>query len=97
MTLQQEIAQQLEVKASAEITLWDDYFAPGYGQPNDEGMEAVKLLARLEGILLDPVYTGKAMAGLLDGIEQKRFKDDGPILFVHTGGAPALFAYHPHV
>ena len=97
VTLQQEIAQLLEVKASAEITLWDDYFAPGYGQPNDEGMEAVKLLARLEGILLDPVYTGKAMAGLLDGIEQKRFKDDGPILFVHTGGAPALFAYHPHV
>ncbi|CAM7304384.1 D-cysteine desulfhydrase [Phytobacter diazotrophicus] len=97
VTLQQEIAQLLEVKASAEITLWDDYFAPAYGQPNDEGMEAVKLLARLEGILLDPVYTGKAMAGLLDGIEQKRFKDDGPILFVHTGGAPALFAYHPHV
>jgi 1-aminocyclopropane-1-carboxylate deaminase/D-cysteine desulfhydrase-like pyridoxal-dependent ACC family enzyme len=41
VTLQQEIAQLLEVKASAEITLWDDYFAPGYGQPNDEGMEAV--------------------------------------------------------
>jgi D-cysteine desulfhydrase len=65
VTLQQEIAQLLEVKASAEITLWDDYFAPGYGQPNDEGMEAVNL-ARLEGILLDPVYTGKAMAGLLE-------------------------------
>ncbi|GJL38398.1 D-cysteine desulfhydrase [Enterobacter hormaechei] len=95
--LQQEISQLLDVKASAEITLWDDYFAPGYGQPNDEGNEAIKLLARLEGILLDPVYTGKAMAGLIDGIEQKRFKDDGPILFVHTGGAPALFAYHPHV
>jgi D-cysteine desulfhydrase len=97
VTLQQEISQLLDVKASAEITLWDDYFAPGYGQPNDEGNEAIKLLARLEGILLDPVYTGKAMAGLIDGIEQKRFKDDGPILFVHTGGAPALFAYHPHV
>ncbi|SPX19893.1 D-cysteine desulfhydrase [Escherichia coli] len=69
--------------------------APGYGVPNDEGMEAVKLLARLEGILLDPVYTGKAMAGLIDGISQKRFKDEGPILFIHTGGAPALFAYHP--
>ncbi|MCV5657013.1 D-cysteine desulfhydrase, partial [Escherichia coli] len=49
------------------------------------------------GILLDPVYTGKAMAGLIDGITQKRFKDEGPILFVHTGGAPALFAYHPHL
>jgi hypothetical protein len=42
------------------------------------------------GILLDPVYTGKAMAGLIDGIAQKRFKDEGPILFVHTGGARAV-------
>jgi D-cysteine desulfhydrase len=97
VTLQQAVAESLELKANAGITLWDDYFAPGYGTPNDEGMEAVKLLARLEGILLDPVYTGKAMAGLIDGISQKRFKDEGPILFVHTGGAPALFAYHPHV
>ena len=97
VTLQQDIARELELTASADILLWDDYFAPGYGTPNEEGMEAVKLLARLEGILLDPVYTGKAMAGLIDGISQKRFKDEGPILFIHTGGAPALFAYHPHV
>lgn len=97
VALQRAVAEQLELKAKAEVLLWDDYFAPGYGTPNEEGMEAVKLLARLEGILLDPVYTGKAMAGLIDGIAQKRFKDEGPILFVHTGGAPALFAYHPHV
>lgn len=97
VTLQQAVAEQLALKAKADILLWDDYFAPGYGTPNEEGMEAVKLLARLEGILLEPVYTGKAMAGLIDGITQKRFKDEGPILFVHTGGAPALFAYHPHV
>lgn len=97
VTLQQAVAQQLDVQAKADILLWDDYFAPGYGTPNEEGLEAIKLLARLEGILLDPVYTGKAMAGLIDGITQKRFKDEGPILFVHTGGAPALFAYHPHV
>lgn len=97
VTLQQEVARSLELTAKAGITLWDDYFAPGYGIPNDDGMEAVKLLARLEGILLDPVYTGKAMAGLIDGISQKRFKDEGAILFVHTGGAPALFAYHPHI
>ena len=97
VTLQQAVANSLELQAKAEITLWDDYFAPGYGTPNEEGMEAVKLLAQLEGILLDPVYTGKAMAGLIDGINQNRFKDEGPILFIHTGGAPALFAYHPHV
>lgn len=95
--LQQAVGKALEVQTQAEIMLWDDYYAPGYGTPNDEGLAAVKLLARLEGILLDPVYTGKAMAGLLDGIEQQRFKDNGPILFVHTGGAPALFAYHPHI
>lgn len=95
--LQQAVAQSLSVSANNPITLWDDYFAPGYGTPNEEGLEAIKLLARLEGILLDPVYTGKAMAGLIDGVAQKRFKDDGPIIFIHTGGAPALFAYHPHV
>ncbi|HBR1263126.1 D-cysteine desulfhydrase [Klebsiella quasipneumoniae] len=97
VALQQAVANSLELQAKADIILWDDYFAPGYGTPNEEGMAAVKLLAQLEGILLDPVYTGKAMAGLIDGITQKRFKDEGPILFVHTGGAPALFAYHLHV
>ncbi|EIY4981039.1 D-cysteine desulfhydrase [Klebsiella quasipneumoniae] len=97
VVLQQAVANSLELQAKADIILWDDYFAPGYGTPNEEGMAAVKLLAQLEGILLDPVYTGKAMAGLIDGITQKRFKDEGPILFVHTGGAPALFAYHPHL
>jgi len=91
------LAEQLEVQAKAPITLWDDYFAPRYGEPNDEGMAAVKLLARLEGIMLDPVYTGKAMAGLIDGIAQNRFRREGPLLFVHTGGSPALFAYHPSV
>ncbi|MBY4887937.1 MULTISPECIES: D-cysteine desulfhydrase [Pantoea] len=91
------LAEQLEVQAKAPITLWDDYFAPRYGEPNEEGMAAVKLLARLEGIMLDPVYTGKAMAGLIDGIAQNRFRREGPLLFVHTGGSPALFAYHPSV
>ncbi|MGC1019684.1 D-cysteine desulfhydrase [Pantoea agglomerans] len=95
--LRQSLAEMLEVQAKAPITLWDDYFAPRYGEPNDEGMAAVKLLARLEGILLDPVYTGKAMAGLLDGVGQNRFRREGPLLFIHTGGAPALFAYHPSV
>ncbi len=95
--LRQSLAEKLEVQVKAPITLWDDYFAPRYGEPNDEGMAAVKLLAQLEGILLDPVYTGKVMAGLLDGISQNRFRREGPLLFIHTGGAPALFAYHPSV
>lgn len=95
--LQQEVAGLLATRSQAAITLWDDYFAPRYGTPSEEGMEAVKLLARLEGIFLDPVYTGKAMAGLIDGISQQRFRREGPLLFVHTGGSPALFAYYPSV
>lgn len=97
VAIQQQLAASLEMTASAPITLWDEYFGPQYGMPNEEGMEAIKLLARLEGIFLDPVYTGKAMAGLIDGISQKRFRREGPIAFVHTGGSPALFAYHPSV
>ena len=97
VSLQQTLAQSLDVKATQPIRLWDDYFAPGYGRTNDAGLEAIKLLARLEGVVLDPVYTGKAMAGLIDGVVQQRFKDEGPILFIHTGGAPALFAYHPEI
>lgn len=97
VAIQQQLAASLELTATAPITLWDEYFAPQYGEPNEEGMEAIKLLARLEGIFLDPVYTGKAMAGLIDGIAQKRFRREGPIAFVHTGGSPALFAYHPSV
>lgn len=93
--LQQEVAVCLDLPAEKPITLWDDYFAPGYARPNDAGQAAIKLLAQLEGLVLDPVYTAKAMAGLIDGVAQNRFKDEGPILFIHTGGAPALFAYHP--
>ena len=77
---------------SFKVELWDEYFAPRYGEPNAGTLAAVKLMASQEGLLLDPVYTGKAMAGLLDGIGRQRF-DEGPIIFLHTGGAPALFAY----
>ncbi len=82
----------VELPASFKVHLWDEYFAPRYGEPSAGTLAAVKLLASQEGLLLDPVYTGKAMAGLLDGIGRQRF-DEGPILFLHTGGAPALFAY----
>ncbi|MFS2123611.1 D-cysteine desulfhydrase [Pseudomonas sp. Pseusp97] len=77
-----------------KVQLWDEYFGPRYGEPNAGTLEAVRLLASHEGLLLDPVYTGKAMAGLLDGIRRDRFENVGPILFLHTGGSPALFAYH---
>lgn len=95
--IQKALACSLDIDELSPIQLWDDYFAPQYGMPNEEGLAAIQLLAQQEGVLLDPVYTGKAMAGLIDGIAQQRFRDDGPILFIHTGGAPALFAYHPQV
>lgn len=83
----------VEVPAEMRIDLWDEYFAPRYGEPNRGGMDAVRLVAATEGLLLDPVYTGKAMAGLLDGIACGRIDGDGPVVFLHTGGAPAIFAY----
>jgi D-cysteine desulfhydrase len=82
----------VSLPASFKVELWDEYFGPRYGEPNAGTLAAVKLVASQEGLLLDPVYTGKAMAGLLDGIGRQRF-NDGPIIFLHTGGAPALFAY----
>jgi D-cysteine desulfhydrase len=71
----------------------DEWVGPGYSLPTDEMVEAVRLFARREGVLLDPVYTGKAAAGLIGLIRRKHFKQDSKILFVHTGGAPSLFAY----
>lgn len=71
-----------------------DYTGPAYAVPTTEGIEAIRGLARTEGILLEPVYTGKAMAGLLDLCRRGVFDRSTPVLFWHTGGTPALFAYH---
>ncbi len=70
-----------------------DYVGPGYGLPTAGMVEAVELLARTEGLLLDPVYTGKGMAGLIDLIRQGHFKATDNVVFLHTGGSVGLFAY----
>ena len=70
-----------------------NYIGPGYGQPTDEMNEAVLLLARTEGLLFDPVYSGKALAGMIDYVRQGRFDKSQRIVFLHTGGAAGLFAY----
>jgi D-cysteine desulfhydrase len=75
------------------ITALGDWVGPGYSLPTPEMVEAVRMLAQVEGILLDPVYTGKAMAGLIALIRSGTFKAGQRVLFVHTGGAPALYAY----
>ena len=69
------------------------YWQPKYSIPNALMIEAVKLFATTEGILLDPVYTGKIAAGMIGMIREKRFKPSDNILFIHTGGATALHAY----
>lgn len=74
------------------VTCFDEYVGPGYALPTPEMVEAIQLLARTEGILLDPVYTGKAVAGLIDLIRKGTFRQGDNILFVHSGGAPALYA-----
>lgn len=84
----------VEQRVPAEkVVAFDDYVGPGYSLPTDAMVEAVKLLARTESILLDPVYSGKAMSGLIDLVRKGYFKEGSNILFLHTGGSPALYAY----
>jgi D-cysteine desulfhydrase family pyridoxal phosphate-dependent enzyme len=71
----------------------DGFVGRGYGYPTEGTMEAIETLARDEAIILDPVYTGKAMNGLLAHAREGRFDPDDVVVFLHTGGAPALFAY----
>ncbi len=90
----QQIAGLLKMEnpvQPADILLNDDALAPGYGKMNDAVVEAISLTAQKEGILLDPVYTGKTMAGFLSQVW--RSKRGQNLLFIHTGGQPALFGY----
>lgn len=75
-----------------DVMVTDAYCQSGYGVFTDAERESVKLFARYEGLLLDPVYTGRAAAGLIDLIREGFFKKDETVLFWHTGGQPALFA-----
>jgi D-cysteine desulfhydrase family pyridoxal phosphate-dependent enzyme len=92
-----EVCRHLGVKhvfQPGEIPLLEGVYAgPKYGIPSPGGQDAIRRLARTEGILLDPVYTGKAFAGLLDLVEKGELGSNEPIIFLHTGGLPALFAF----
>jgi len=79
------------------VLCFGDYVGPGYSLPTPQMAEAVRMLARLEGILMDPVYTGKAMAGFIDLIRNGFFKKEENVLFIHTGGSPALHVYMEEV
>lgn len=75
------------------VVAFDEQVGPGYGQPTEEMVDAMLLLARMEGILLDPVYSGKGFAGLVAMIRQGAFSKTDRVVFLHTGGSVALFAY----
>lgn len=77
---------------SAEVAVYDDYVGDGYGIPTELSTEALRLFAKLEGIIIDPVYTAKAGAGLLDLTRKGIIPHGSSVLFWHTGGSPALFA-----
>ena len=77
----------------SDVVVYDEYIGSGYGEPTKSMIEATKLLAKKEAILLDPVYSGKAFAGLIDLIRSKKFTKKDNILFIHTGGAASLSAY----
>ena len=76
-----------------ELVIYDQYYGEAYGIPTPEMVRAVRRVARCEGILLDPVYNGKAMAGMIDLVMGGAIPRDARVLFIHTGGTPALFAY----
>lgn len=79
--------------AAADVDATEDLVGRGYGIPSEEGGEALRLLARTEGLLLDPIYTAKAMAALIRDVRAGTYSRSDTLVFIHTGGTPALFAY----
>ena len=82
-----------EFIADDDIIVNDEYVGEAYAYPSSAGIDAIKQVGSLEGILLDPVYTGKAMAGLVDFVVNRKIENPRDLVFLHTGGAPALHAY----
>lgn len=96
MTIARNTIKTLELELSlqeSDILIFDQYIGEGYGVINRQVAETIRLVAEKEGIYLDPVYTGKAMAGLIDLIKKRYFSSHEKIVFIHTGGTPALFPY----
>jgi D-cysteine desulfhydrase family pyridoxal phosphate-dependent enzyme len=80
--------------AESDFVVHDEYVGPGYAIPTAASNEAIRLFAQTEGLIVDPVYTAKAAAGLIDHVRTGRIERDATVVFLHTGGQPALFAYH---
>jgi L-cysteate sulfo-lyase len=94
VTFAREASNLLEIpfdETSVEVVA--GHAGPAYGVPHEATIEAIRLAGRLEALALDPVYSGKGLAGLIALIRQGRWRNDEDVIFLHTGGAPALFAY----
>jgi L-cysteate sulfo-lyase len=82
---------------TSDVESYDDYVETAYGQPSPSGLEAMRLAARTEGLMLDPIYTAKAMAGLIDHARRGLLGKDSTVVFIHTGGLPAMFAFNRQI
>jgi L-cysteate sulfo-lyase len=94
VTLAQEASDLLDVAFDdTTVDVVAGHAGPAYGVPHDATIEAIRLAGRLEALALDPVYSGKGLAGLIALVREGRWRQDENVVFLHTGGAPALFAY----
>jgi 1-aminocyclopropane-1-carboxylate deaminase len=85
-----ELGQAIEAD---DVVLLEDYAYPLYGVPSQETKDAIRLCARLEGMITDPVYEGKSMQGMIDLVRKGTFPDGSRVLYAHLGGAPAINGY----
>jgi 1-aminocyclopropane-1-carboxylate deaminase/D-cysteine desulfhydrase-like pyridoxal-dependent ACC family enzyme len=81
----------------SDVESYDDYVETAYGEPSPRGLEAMRLAARTEGLILDPVYTAKSMAGLIDHARRGLLDAQSTVVFIHTGGLPAVFAFKDEI
>lgn len=97
VSISNEAAEFLELGISImpdEVTVYGEYLGEGHRKMTEGCKEAIRLVAQTEGFFLDPVYSGKAMAGLVDLIRKGRFTSKDTVVFIHTGGIPTLFSYY---
>ena len=81
------------VVSAQDIAANSDYVGEGYGLPTEAGIDAIRMFAKFEGLLLDPVYSSKGAAGLIDLIRKGHYKKGERVVFLHTGGSVSLFGY----
>ncbi len=92
-----ELLKQDPDRDRGRYEIYDEFVGKEYGDPTEAGLDALMKMARIEGILLDPVYSAKTFSGFLAHHEEGRWKKGDNILMVHTGGVPAIFAYHKQI